>query len=226
MAATLMARVLDDDNVEQAYRLHKQLLQLGPKPTLFKPESREFFARHVEAVGRIIGVFAEGALIAYGIVGFPADTGYNFGATLGLPESALAQVAHLDGCGVLPQWRGNGLQRWLAHRRIALAVAAGRRHILSTAAPANTASCRNLLASGLQIKGLQPMFGGVLRYLLYADLAAPCRVDPSSVRIVAVTDIHRQQHLLAHGYVGHRWCLQRSMAHVYYGRPLPGSTPA
>lgn len=213
------ARRLNARDVERVYRLHRGLLEQAPESKVFKPESRQFFERHIEAAGQTLGVFVGPALIAYGIVGLPVDARYNFGVAFGLEAAEWPRVAHLDGCGVRPQWRGNGLQRWLAARRIALAAAANRRHILSTAAPANRASCRNLLGAGLTIRCLQPMFGGLLRYLFYRDLRQADRLDPATALLVAVADLDRQQNLLARGYRGYALHGSEESARILYGRP-------
>ncbi|HAO33715.1 MAG TPA: hypothetical protein DCQ84_12290 [Candidatus Competibacteraceae bacterium] len=219
------ARRLTSADVERVYRLHRHLLEQASTPGLFKPESRRFFEQHIAAVGHTVGVFAGSTLIAYGIVGLPDDGRYNFGVALGLPSREWPRVAHLDGCGVLPQWRGKGLQRWLARWRIATAVSVGRRHLLSTAAPANHASCRNLLGVGLTVHGLQPMFGGRWRHLFYRDLRDPSPLDLASAEPVALADLGRQQALLAQGYRGYALRGQGESAHLLYARPLFGCAP-
>ena len=204
------ARLLDASDVALVAALHRRVLALAPRPGLIKPERVGFFERHIEELGRIIGVFVADELVAYAVLGLPVDRSYNFGLALDLPEPELSLVAHLDGVSVAPQWRGNGLQRSLAAWRKEIARRHGRRHLLSTVAPHNQVSWRNMLDLGLKVRALQPMFGGPLRYLLHEDLAQPLRCATDRSIDVQLDDTVRQRALLASGFAG------------YAPLPLPG----
>lgn len=195
-------RMVNGNEVEQVEALHHRVLQLATVPGLVKPESHEFFERHASRCGRILGVFVGNCLVAYAVVGLPVDTGYNFGLELELPEKELLLVAHLDGVSVAPEWRGNGLQRTLGALRVEIARRAGRHHLISTVAPRNTVSWRNVISQGLKVRRLKRKFGGALRYILHQDINTPTQVDSADSAEICLDDIEGQQRLLAQGYLG------------------------
>lgn len=171
------------------------------RPELFADEADGFFADHLERCGRILGLFAEDRLIAYGVLGIPGPEDINFGEMIGLPPEDRGRVAHIDGAAVLPAWRSNGLQRILIAWRLDLARRMGRDIALTTVAPENFPSLRNLLAEGMTIRALKQKFGG-WRYILRRDLDIPQPVPPENVRWLDVTDVEPQIELLERGYTG------------------------
>lgn len=196
---TFWCRRLRLDEADAAYALHRQVAA-GLPADLVAADSREFFADHAERVGQLQGVFTAGGLAACAVLGLPDSTDGNFGVDHGLPAELLPLVAHLDGASVHPRYRGNNLHRLLIEWRIAAAHAAGRPIVLSTAAPRNRFSLDNLLACGLQIRGLIPKFGG-LRYLLRRDLGREAR-PAAGGRWVAAEDFELQGELLRAGLRG------------------------
>jgi ribosomal protein S18 acetylase RimI-like enzyme len=175
----LRGRSLDASDLPALISLHHRVLEQLP-PGVLNAETDAFFAEHVAESGRLLGLeTAEGEMMAYAVLGLPAASSrYNFGRDIGLPESELGAIAHLDGVAVAPEWRGHGLQRVLARRRTAIAAEAGRRHIISTVAPNNLPSLHNLLAEGFAIVATRPMFAaGHMRHLVHLDLRRGGRPD-------------------------------------------------
>lgn len=167
-------RRLGSGDIDAVIALHRRAIRALPTD-LVATETRDFFMDHVECKGRLLGLFTRRGLVAYAVLGLPGPADANFGADHGLPADRMPQVAHLDGAGVDPPYRGNHLHRLLVDWRLDEARAAGRPVVLSTCAPGNSHSLDNLLACGLQIRGLTVKFGG-WRYLLRRDLdlaAAP-----------------------------------------------------
>lgn len=155
-------------DVDEVFALHRQLIRDLPRD-LVAAESYEFFLDHVERKGRLLGLLTRQGLVAYAVLGLPGPGDANFGADHRLPVERMSRVAHLDGAGVNPLYRGNRLHRLLVHWRLDEARAANRPIVLSTTAPGNDYSRDNLLAGGLLIRGLMHKFGG-WRYLLRRDL--------------------------------------------------------
>jgi GNAT superfamily N-acetyltransferase len=198
---TYWGRPLEGGEAEDAYALHR-LSTAGMAPGLVAADSREFFQSHVSQVGRILGIYTQRGLGAYAVLGLPGLGDPNFGTDHDLPAADLLQVAHLDGAGVHPRYRGNKLHRLLIEWRIAEAKKAGRSILLSTAAPENRFSLDNLLACGFRICGLKQKFGG-LRYLLRCDLKhTPC--PDATGEWVDIRDYQRQVNLFGMGMAGWR----------------------
>ncbi|MFN3988263.1 MAG: hypothetical protein ACK4KV_22480 [Rhodocyclaceae bacterium] len=214
------ARLLEADDVDAVYALHREAIH-GMGSELVASETLAFFVDHVARAGRLCGVVSGTRLIAYAVLGLPGAGDPNFGTDLDLGAEDLARVAHLDGVGVLPDFRGNGLQCALSRWRLALATRMGRTLAMSTAAPGNRQSVHNMLASGLQIRGLRVKFGG-WRYMLATDASLAERPAEGG-QWLEVADLVRQQTLLAQGWRG--WTLDESGHRVLFA-PLDDSAPA
>lgn len=160
-AAALADRRLGLQDLDRLVALHEDLHRRAANPSLFVRESRDFFAHHLGPGGHVLALETpSGSLACYSILGLPeAGAPENFGRDLGLDPADLARVCHLDGTGVLPEWRGHRFQRLMTQRRIDLAHRTARPIILSTAAPANPWSIANLLSGGLRVVALVEKYG-------------------------------------------------------------------
>lgn len=159
---------LGTDDLADIIALHHAVRQDMPEGTVAF-ETDAFFAMHLMECGQIFGCRNNGKLIAYGVLGLPRQGDPNFGEDHHLPTALLSLVAHLDGVAVAPAFRGLGIQKALCMRRIHEASRQGRRIMLSTVSPENTASLANLTECGLSICGEVQKFGGA-RYLMRRDL--------------------------------------------------------
>lgn len=156
---------LGPDDIDAIFALHLAGMAGLPDPGIVKPERRDFFAMLLGGGGRILGVRHGPDLIAYGVLQYDLSSE-------GVPRRALGvgasePVAKLAGAAVTQGYRGRGLQRLLARRRVDLAQAAGYRHLFSTSSPQNPVSWANLLAEGFAIVDLAEKYGGLLRFILH-----------------------------------------------------------
>ncbi len=208
-------RALGAAEVVEVIALHHVVRSGVPREALAH-ETDAFFAAHVEGIGRILGLFAENRLIAYGVLGLPGPGDASFADELALQTADRLRAANIDGVSVAPEWRGNGLHRLLIACRLQWALAAGRTIALSTVAPANLPSLRNLLAEGLTIRAIRHKFGGI-RYVVRRDLERPAPVIPQRGRWIPIEDLEAQAAALEGGGVG--WRLSEVGPDVWYGKP-------
>lgn len=208
-------RWLTADDIPSVIELHHSVRQAVPADLLCR-ETDRFFIDHVGRCGRILGLFAEDRLIAYGVLGFPSSNEESFADGFGLTVAERALVATIDGTSVAPEWRGNGLQKLLIAARLDEARAVGCRIAVSTVAPGNLASLRNLLASAMTVRALRRVFGG-LRFLVRRDLDAPVPVPPPEGRWIATTDIGGAAAALEAGATG--WTIAEAAggSRIWYG---------
>ncbi|MEE4377366.1 MAG: hypothetical protein V2J55_07620 [Candidatus Competibacteraceae bacterium] len=218
------ARILTLNDLEPLCQLHKRILNELPAPHLLRPNKPEFFIRHLTDSGYSLGIFVEDEMIGYAVLGLALESVATFGDDLNLSAAELALAAHLDGVGVIPDWRGNHLHWLLLSWRIRLASCAGRRHMIATTAPDNVVVWNNMLTLGLRVKGLKHKYGGFLRYILHDDLANPSWVDFDTTISMPTGDITGQQDLLAQGYWGYalNYCGSAEKC-LLYGKPLQDS---
>lgn len=208
-------RRLAAEDLADVIALHHAVRATIP-PELVCFESDVFFADRIDRAGCILGLFAEGKLIAYGVLGLPSPRDPSFGDDLALPAAERGRIAEIDGASVTPEWRGNGLQRLLIGCRLRWALAAGRPVALSTVAPGNLPSLHNLLAERLTIRALRPKYGG-LRYVVRRDLDLPPPRLPRHGRWIGVDNRDGQATALARGEIG--WALSGAPGEVkiWYG---------
>lgn len=172
---------LNPEHLGQVIDLHHQVIAKMPPETVAS-ETDQFYADHMDACGQIFGGFDGTKLIAYSVLGLPRPLDPNFGTDHELSASELERIAHIDGVGVLAEFRGQAWHRRMIDHRMMVARGVGRTIALSTVAPGNFASLINLLSSGMRIVGLKSKFGGD-RFLVRADLdgaeksGAPDRID-------------------------------------------------
>lgn len=225
VAIPFVARLLDPSAFVEIRHIHHEVLRLVPEPGIVRVDTDEFFAYHLSGEGCTLGIFVDDRLIAYAILGLPETPAYpydHFGQDLGLPTADRFQLAQLIGVGVLPEWRGNQLHRWLSEWRLDLARAAGKRHAAAVASPRNPFSWRNLLAVGLRIKGFKLLPGNMLRYLLHTDLQASSPPDRTTAIAVPATDTATQQELFRQGYWGYAAVATHgTILRIWYARPRP-----
>lgn len=192
------------------------LSRQGVDPALVAYDSDEFFRLRLAERGRLLGLFAGGELIAYGVLGLPRPGEASFADEL--PDPAPAEsVAEVDGVAVRPDLRGNGLHRLLVRWR--LAEAAGRSLALATAAPGNLYSLSNLFSCGFETVALLRKYGGAWRFLLARRLdAEPRAAKAAEGRWVPLERLEEQQALLRDGWRGCR--LRRDPPALLYRPPV------
>ena len=207
---TRLLTIADLDTLE---RVHRDIVADAPQGTVAL-ETTEFLAGHLGAEGQTVGLFSEGQLVAYGILGLSGAAHRRLGDLLGLSAQRCERLAILDGIGVVPAFRGRGAHGYLNRVRDAIADRHGRQLIAASAAPANPVSWRNLMRLGLEIRGLARMFGGHWRYLMLRDESSiPAG---AAAELVDALDIAPQQRLLDLGCRGVRPGHHRGRAAVGY----------
>lgn len=206
-SSDLVTRRLTLADLAAVVALHQRVRATLPRD-LIAYETDDFFADHMDRLGRIYGCFWGKDLVAYAVLGLPRHGDANFGTDHGLAGEELGRVAHLDGAAVLEPWQGQGLHRAMTALRMEAAWRHGRSIMLSTAAPLNIPSLCNLLLCGLRIRGLVQKFGGA-RFLLRrdveeADSLAPreCFPDYPAADRVALADLDGHHEALRRGLSG------------------------
>lgn len=224
-------RFVRHEELDALYRLHQAVVASLDHPHLFRPDSRAFMSRHIEARGRTVGVFVDRDLVAYAVISLPNDDPDNLGRDLPLPPEEFAHVADYDGSAVHPAWRGSGLQRRMTEIRHRYALAKDRYHILGTVSPYNAYSLANFLAIGCRVKNVKEKYDGMLRLIIHRDLREdqPATFDPGSLCDVPLDDVGQITRMLREGFQGYRVVSDNERPRLRMGLPigrsLPVSTP-
>ena len=188
-------RLLAPADLEAMWQLH--LLSMdGLLPEVVKTENLAFFTNLLQGQGQVISAWAQDELIAYGVLQHELEPEDQLPEALRLTGRPLIKLA---GAAVAPAWRGQGLQRQLIERR--LAIAPPQAQLYATASPLNAPSWSNLLRQRFHIRALVLRYGGLARYLmLQSPLEQPCPPGPS-IELPA-TDFALQQRYLQQNWAG------------------------
>lgn len=215
-------RFIRHEELDALFRLHQVVVAGLHHPHLFRPDTRAFMAKHLEARGRTVGTFVDDELVAYAAISFPNDDPDNLGRDLPLPPDEFGHVANYDGSAVHPDFRGNGFQQRMTDMRHRYALAHDRYHILGTVSPLNARSLGNFLAIGCRVKNIKEKYGGMLRLIIHRDLRdeRPSTFDPASVRDVPCAAIAWISGLLHEGFEGFQVVVDDRGASLRMGLPV------
>ena len=104
------------------------------------------------------------------IVRFPMFQSDNLGRDIGISETRLPMVVHMESSAVLLEHRGNNLQCKMLQFAEELIDTNKFKYLLCTASPMNIHSCRNLEKLGYTVKLEKEMYGGHLRRIYYKEI--------------------------------------------------------
>ena len=100
---------------------------------------------------------------------FPGDSEENLGRDIGLPESELMLVAHMDSVAILPEYRGAGLQKRLMQHAEQELAEQGYRYFMCTVHPENRYSRQNIIKQGFKPVKTALKYGGYQREIFLRD---------------------------------------------------------
>lgn len=201
-------RLLSRRDASLVLALREDVLSRLEHPDLYVREDDEaaFVAQHLPGHaacrGETIGVFEGAQLVAYAMLGLPADDDpHHLGTHISRGDRSLGQVSHLASCMVDAAHRGHGLQRRLLAARFSLAQAQGRPLCVAMVSLHNHASRHNLMRAGLRIVHVGEVMG-LRRQLVAIDLERPWKFDEAGARLIAAGDYDLQAQLSRAGWWG------------------------
>ncbi len=153
---------------------------------LFCADNRDFIFRHIVSEGFVLKAVVDGHVAAFLIVRYPHAADDNLGRDDGLPENDLDSVFHIESVAVLPEYRGNGLQRKLVKIGERRAFADGYREGYATVSPKNKYSLDNMLALGYSVVCEAAKYGSV-RLILHKRMSSPTTPSRQALRFQDAT---------------------------------------
>lgn len=144
--------------------------QTAATPDLYFVDTLEFVEQHIAYEGFIVVALVEAELAGFQIVRLPGMAEDNLGRELGLKESELRLVAHVESAAVLPTHRGHGIQRAMIAEAERLLLGLGYRWLMCTVHPENEHSLRNLTALGYSIVATKDKYGSYRRHVMMKAL--------------------------------------------------------
>lgn len=175
--AGITLKFLTENDLDRLFETHLEIVQTLPHPHLLRPDTKEFMAAHITQRGRTLGAFAGDRLVGYSVLSFPMRDADNLGSSAGLSADEQLRVAHFDGSGIIKQYRGRHIHRFMNEIRTRYAACTGYTHLMATCSPMNFYSLKSLMAAGFQVIDFIVKYGGMDRLVVYRNLLRPFSVQ-------------------------------------------------
>lgn len=108
-------------------------------------------------------------IVAFLIVYFPKEIETHMGKYVDLNKEEYKKTAYMDSIAVLPEYRGNGLQKKLLAYAERFQGLEEYEHLMATVSPKNPNSLDNFLSMGYKKICKDIKYGGLERYILYKE---------------------------------------------------------
>lgn len=187
---------------------------------LLQPLTREEFQYILTGNGLMTGAWVKNELIAFRALLVPPIDDEHLGWDIGLAEKELPKVIYQEISNVLPDYRGNKLQKTLASLIMVELDKLNHtyRYIFCTVAPFNIPSLKDKFAQGMKIAALKEKYGGRLRYIFVKDLEETEAVEWKEALPIQMSDIDTQKQKLDRGWRGIHTEEKEGIHWIYFAR--------
>lgn len=139
-------------------------------PDVLRRNSEEMLAGCLEDPHYTVGAYHGGRPIAFAVLYDGGYTSENLGKDIGLAGEQLLDAVNMKLVIVLPEYRGNGLQKKLTRELEKIAVQKGKKLICATISPDNSFSLRNFEALGYKLHSCIEKYGGLKRNVYFKEI--------------------------------------------------------
>jgi len=197
----IQMRKLSAEQLPEILNLQEQVIGALEVKERLQPLTEEEFRFILDGNGEMIGVYADGKMIAWRAMLVPDNDHEGLGRDVGVPEEEIGKVIYQEISAVSPKWRGFSLQTLMGLVLMDRVDAERYRYVCSTVMPGNIPSLKDKFRQGLEVRALKEKYGGKLRYVFFKDLKAP-EPQRKETREIPMDDITGQQALLADNWAG------------------------
>lgn len=194
-------RKLNAEQMPEILSLQEAVIKALEVKERLQPLTEDEFRFILDGNGEMIGVYADGKMIAWRAMLVPDNDHEGLGRDVGVPEEEIGKVIYQEISAVSPEWRGFSLQTLMGSVLMDRVDADRYRYVCSTVMPGNIPSLKDKFRHGLEVRALKEKYGGKLRYVFFKDLQAPER-KRTETREIPMDDIAGQQALLTDGWAG------------------------
>lgn len=211
-------RYLTENDMQGILELQEKVLRNLDDPDRLQPLRKDEYENILKDGRLMIGIFAKEQLIAYRAFMRPIGDEEGLGADAGLSEEEKGKIIYSEISAVDPEYRGNGLQKYMGKVMMESLDMGNTKYVLATVAPFNIPSLKDKFALDMEIINLKEKFNGKLRYVFMKDLAPSQDKLYKKEEIIHMGDIEGQQKLLIGGYTGNSMTVIDGEWHVHYRR--------
>ena len=160
-------KTLGLEYLDKIMELQEIIINALPDKQLYASSGVEEFKNYIEGKGEIIGcVTKDDKLIAMGVYAKLGLEKSNYGYDIGLKDDELLKVGQIESTIVLPEYRGNKLQKKICEILEEIGKNNGTPIMMATASPYNQFSLKTFLDLGYEIVKEKLKYGGLKRCIL------------------------------------------------------------
>ncbi len=152
-------------DLDEIIHVQKEVVYVLDNPSLLSSLSQKEYEYILAGGGKMVGVFADGRLVAFRALLVPGADEEHLGSDVGLDSAELASVIYQEISTVSPRYRGYRLQKIMAGVLMEQLKVEDYKHVCATVAPFNIASLKDKFSQQMEIAALKKKYGGVLRYV-------------------------------------------------------------
>lgn len=213
-------QILTMDHLPDILFVQDQIILSLKDKEILQPLSKQEFQYILNGNGLMLGAFVEDTLIAFRALLVPQIDEEHLGLDIGLKVEELQQVIYQEISNVLPEYRGNQLQKTLA---ILIMQELSQqqheyRYVCCTVSTFNTPSLKDKFVQGMEILALKEKYGGLMRYIFVKDLQEVNSPIWNQVTFIQMDDIEAQQEKLAEGWRGFQLEDRDGVQWINFGR--------
>ncbi len=157
-------------DLEDILFIQEEAFRVLPDPSLLRRNTSEMLASCLTDPHYTLGVFHKDKLAAFGILYDGLQTDENIGIDMGLTGEKLNDVINFKLVIVLPEYRGNSLQRLIIERLSETARQKNKKIMCATVSPDNAHSISNFEKCGFILHSVKTKYGGMKRNIYYKNL--------------------------------------------------------
>jgi hypothetical protein len=208
------------DHLSDILIVQEQIILSLKDRDILQPLSKQEFQFILDGNGLMLGAFVDDTLIAFRALLVPPIDEEHLGLDIGLKVEELQKVIYQEISNVLPEYRGNQLQKTLA---ILIMQELSQQHheyryVCCTVATSNIPSLKDKFVQGMEILALKEKYGGIMRYIFVKDLQEVNSPIWNQVAFIQMDDIEAQQAKLAEGWRGFQIENRDGVQWINYGR--------
>ncbi|REB06438.1 GNAT family N-acetyltransferase [Sporosarcina sp. BI001-red] len=193
---------LTESDLPEITQLQTKVIEHLSEKTFLQPLTNEDFKYILEGTGVLVGVRAEGNLIAFRALLDPGEDPEHLGKDAGIPHELWSSVLYSEITNVDPAFRGNGLQRQLGKIVMEEIDTNQYKFVCTTVAPFNIASIKDKFELGMHIAALSVKYETLTRYIMMKSLVTEVMVSDDTSIEVGMGENEEQQKLLQSGWIG------------------------
>lgn len=156
------------EDAEEIFEVMEYIRENMEDKSLYLTDTLEYVKNHIDENGiTVVAENSNGKIIGYFITRYPKYESNNLGRNLDLTEEELLKVIHMESTAVLPEYRGNSLQRKMLEYIENEIKDSDFKYYMATVPPNNIPSLNSFLELDYKIiRTIEKYHVGWLRHIL------------------------------------------------------------